>query len=294
VKKKEIPAGPDKKAGESRGRGAPANLVAKTKPPTKGESNALLKRQIEEQLRSSLEASAMGMAPNRNKLGFVKVGKGEEERLEEWDPDARISLVFAPTIEVDPSLQAFAHAGEKPGLEIWRIEKMIPVKWPRKKYGKFHACDSYICLSTAYLPGRSRTLEWSLHYWIGRKAPKDSQSAAAIRSIQLNEKIGGQAVHYRETQGHESEKFQQYFRYNIKYLKGGAGTALNTVTEEIYDTRLLQLLGANNTIVRQVDPECASLNEGDVFVLDTGEKLFVWVGKNAGLKKNLREWRLPT
>lgn len=105
-------------------------------------------------------------------------------------------------------------------MEIWRIEKLQPVRVPKKKFGKFYAGDSYICLCTSYKTDRSRQLEWNLHYWIGRKAPKDSSSVAAIRSIQLNEKIGGQAVHHREVQGHESEQFQQYFKYKIKYLKG--------------------------------------------------------------------------
>jgi len=128
---------------------------------------------------------------------------------------------------------------------------------------------------------------WNLHYWIGRKAPKDSSTAAAIRAIQLGEKIGGQAVHYRETQGHESELFQSYFKFNIKYLKGGAVSALNHVTEEVHEIRLLQLLGTRG-IVRQVDPHCASLNEGDVFVLDGGTVLWVWVGRKAGLLKKTK------
>jgi hypothetical protein len=78
---------------------------------------------------------------------------------------------------------------------------MLPVRVPKKKYGKFYAGDSYLCLNTSYkVPtlsflcrttahhnpgsqphspsfpshqdGRSRTLQWELHYWIGRKAPK--------------------------------------------------------------------------------------------------------------------------
>jgi len=51
--------------------------------------------------------------------------------------------------------------------------------------------------------------------------------------------------------GHESEKFLQLFNYKIKYLKGGVESALNHVTEEIYESRLLHLLGKKG-IVRQV------------------------------------------
>ncbi|ELR12318.1 gelsolin repeatcontaining protein [Acanthamoeba castellanii str. Neff] len=217
----------------------------------------------------------------------VKKGAKAVEEAE-WDDETQDKVPTAirlATIELGrDELSAFANAGEKIGLEIWRIEKMLPVRVPKKKYGKFYAGDSYLCLNTSYKDGRSRTLQWELHYWIGRKAPKDSASSAAIRSIQLNEKIGGQAVHYREVQGHESEKFQQLFNYKIKYLRGGTESALNHVTEEAYETRLLHLLGKKG-VVRQVDATCGSLNEGDVFVLDAGKNIFVWVGKEAGLVK---------
>ena len=42
----------------------------------------------------------------------------------------------------------FKGAGAKPGLEIWRIEAMAPVPWPKAQYGQFHEGDSYICLKT--------------------------------------------------------------------------------------------------------------------------------------------------
>jgi len=38
-------------------------------------------------------------------------------------------------------------------------------------------------------------------------------------------------------------------------------------------------------ILIQVDTTGDSLNEGDVFVLDAGTDIFVWVGKEAGLVK---------
>jgi hypothetical protein len=87
-----------------------------------------------------------------------------------------------------------------------------------------------------------------------------------------------------QVQGHESEKFQQLFNYKIKYLRGGTESALNHVTEEAYENRLLHLLGKKG-VVRQVDATCGSLNDGDVFVLDAGKNIFVWVGKEAGLVK---------
>ena len=137
--------------GNRRAKKEPGTLVAR-----RG-GDELFKKKIEDQLKRSLTQ------PEEFKsLGLVKVGTGEE--VEERDPDARKSIL-TPILENDASLEAFAHAGEKPcvlfincflwilinflfsGLEIWRIEKMTPVRWPKKKYGKFHCMDSYICLS---------------------------------------------------------------------------------------------------------------------------------------------------
>jgi hypothetical protein len=45
--------------------------------------------------------------------------------------------------------ELFAGAGSKPGVEVWRIEQMRPVKQPDGFSGKFHTGDSYIVLHTS-------------------------------------------------------------------------------------------------------------------------------------------------
>jgi len=41
-----------------------------------------------------------------------------------------------------------------PGLEIWRIEAMAPVPWPKDKYGQFHEGDSCTPPPAALRPPR--------------------------------------------------------------------------------------------------------------------------------------------
>ncbi len=43
---------------------------------------------------------------------------------------------------------AWKGAGEKEGLQIWRIVQFKVVDWPKKDYGKFYTGDSYIILHT--------------------------------------------------------------------------------------------------------------------------------------------------
>ena len=54
----------------------------------------------------------------------------------------------------------FPGAGEKPGVQIWRIEQLEPVALPTDEYGKFRTGDSYICLKTT---GKKRK-PWTMTY----------------------------------------------------------------------------------------------------------------------------------
>jgi hypothetical protein len=53
---------------------------------------------------------------------------------------------------------AFKGAGAAPGMELWRIEEMLPVKVTDAP-GKFHQGDSYILLRTT----ASKRYQLSLH-----------------------------------------------------------------------------------------------------------------------------------
>lgn len=44
--------------------------------------------------------------------------------------------------------KAWIGAGEREGLQMWRIEKFQVVPWPRKEFGRFYSGDSYIILHT--------------------------------------------------------------------------------------------------------------------------------------------------
>lgn len=51
-------------------------------------------------------------------------------------------------------------------------------------------------------------------------------------------------------------------------MEGGAESGFKHVEGKEYTTRLLQLKGKRNVRVKQVETSTASLNEGDVFILD--------------------------
>ncbi|KAE8676622.1 Villin-5 [Hibiscus syriacus] len=150
---------------------------------------------------------------------------------------------------VDP---AFQGAGQKAGLEIWRIEKSCPVSLPTSSYGKIFTCDSYIILKARSLPGeellsfaqecyygtilqgitfasKSGTLRHEIHYWLGKDTSQDEAGAAAVKTIELDVALGGRALQYREVQGNESDKFLSLFKPCIMPQEGGAAAGFKHV-----------------------------------------------------------------
>lgn len=178
---------------------------------------------------------------------------------------------------VDP---AFAGVGKKVGVDIWRIEKMKVVAWPREQYGKFCEGDSYIVLHTKQRPGSS-SFEWDIHFWLGTDSSQDEMGVAAYKTVELDDSLGGGPVQYREVQEHESKQFLSVFKGGVEYLKGGIESGFKHVEKDKYEPRLLQLKGARNVRVTQVALKRESLNDGDVFVLDLGLTIYQWNGAKA-------------
>lgn len=175
---------------------------------------------------------------------------------------------------------AFVGAGKSPGLELWRIEKLAPVKQP-KVTGKFHTGDSYILLSTTV--SKSGALSWAIHFWIGAESSQDEAGAAAYKTIELDDSLGGGPVQHRELQGYESQKFLSYFKNSggIEYLPGGVDSGFRKVERDVYETRLLHLKGKRTVRVSEVALNISSLNKGDVFILDAGLTIYLFNGPYA-------------
>lgn len=175
---------------------------------------------------------------------------------------------------------AFNGAGRNPGLELWRIENFRPVKQP-KVTGKFYTGDSYILLSTT--KSKSGALAWNIHFWLGNESTHDEQGTAAYKSVELDDALGGAAVQYREVQGNESAQFLSYFKASggVSYEAGGVQSGFKHVEKDVYETRLLHCKGKRTVRVKEVPVALASLNKGDVFILDLGLKLFIFNGPTA-------------
>ncbi|KAK7291876.1 hypothetical protein RIF29_07376 [Crotalaria pallida] len=180
--------------------------------------------------------------------------------------------------DLDP---AFKGAGQKAGLEIWRIENFKPVPIPQSSHGKFFNGDSYVILKTTST--KSGALLHDIHYWLGKDTSQDEAGAAAIKTIELDAALGGRAVQYREVQGHETEKFLSYFRPCIIPQEGGAASGFKHVEAEEHKTRLFICRG------KHVIPFArSSLSHDDIFILDTESKIFQFNGSKSSIQERAK------
>ena len=159
----------------------------------------------------------------------------------------------------------FPGAGEKPGVQIWRIEQLEPVALPTDEYGKFRTGDSYICLKTT---GKKSGYEWELFFWLGEEATADVQKVAAYKTMELDDKLGGATTQHREVQHHESEKFMSCFP-SVEWpvaagAKGGMGgtVKLMQLSDEAGSIEVEEI-GSGGNLAREM------LKSEDVLILDT-------------------------
>lgn len=67
----------------------------------------------------------------------------------------------------------------------------------------------------------------------------------------------------------------------VEYLPGGVASGFKKVEKDVYRTRLLMVKGKRTVRVKEVPVSIASLNRGDVFILDVGLTIFVFEGPTA-------------
>jgi gelsolin len=188
------------------------------------------------------------------------------------------------------SEKAWAGAGKKEGLQIWRIEQFKVVAWPADQYGQFYTGDSYIILNTYKDKENPNKLKFDVHFWLGTATTQDEAGTAAYKTVELDTLLGDVPVQHREIESKESGLFLSYFAANggIRILEGGAETGFRHVEATKYKPRLMHLKGRKNVRILEVPLSASSLNEGDVFVLDAGLTLYQWTGKKASQGEKTR------
>jgi len=173
---------------------------------------------------------------------------------------------------------AWKGAGQKVGVQIWRIVKFKVTHWDKEQYGEFYNGDSYIVLNT-YKEKDSDELHYDVHFWIGKYSTQDEYGTAAYKTVELDTLLDDEPIQHREVQGHESAKFKSYFA-TFSLLKGGADTGFRRVLPEEYVTRLFHVQKVSRTKISctEISAKKGNLKSKDVFIIDSGNKIYQWNG----------------
>ena len=175
---------------------------------------------------------------------------------------------------------AWEGCGQAVGVEVWRVEKMKIVKWPKEEYGNFFAGDSYIILKTSKEKDSDKLL-WDIFFWLGESTSQDEMGVAAYKTVELDDLMDQAPVQHREVMHHESIAFTKLFK-QFNYMQGGIESGFTHVEAGTYAAKLFRVRKMKHTVkVAEVPCARASLNHGDCFILDTGKVLYPWFGHNS-------------
>jgi gelsolin len=170
----------------------------------------------------------------------------------------------------------------KIGIMKWRIENFAVKLQPTDN--AFYSGDSYIVLNTYKKTGEN-TFRYNAHFWLGEHSTQDEKGTAAFKVVELDDLLGDMPVQYREVQGHESKKFLDCFGGNIRIMEGGVDSGFRNVKPTEYVPRLMHFKGKKRIRCTEVKCELASLNNGDVFLLDNGLELIQWNGTMSSVRE---------
>ncbi|PHH64282.1 hypothetical protein CDD81_4766 [Ophiocordyceps australis] len=207
------------------------------------------------------------------------------------DIDHRVKYKSAAT---EPAWNDGA-VGKSAGLKIWRIENFEVVPWPKQSHGQFYDGDSFIVLHSYKVGKDSDKLGHDIFFWLGAHTTQDEAGTAAYKTVELDEFLHGAATQHREVQQAPSEAFLALFP-RIKISAGGVRSGFRHVEREPDEVQrrqqnvLLRVFTpvGSSVVAHEVEPTWRSLDDGDVFVLDTGDKMWVWQGTRSSPMEKAR------
>lgn len=182
-----------------------------------------------------------------------------------------------------------AGAGKQRGVEVWRVCGPGLARWKRNRRGEFFERECYLVLNS-YTPRKSDKLLHDVHFWVGKDSTRDAQEVATRMTVELDDMLDGQAILHREVQGYESALFRSYFaKSGMKFLKGDANSGFLHVKAKdraaykklFVVKKEFQVKRSRTPLTFEIPPIATNLNNRDVFVLDRGDRVYIWCGRDS-------------
>ncbi|XP_076448458.1 advillin-like isoform X2 [Babylonia areolata] len=165
-------------------------------------------------------------------------------------------------------------------VEVWRVDNFDLKPLDKSRFGEFFGGDCYVIQYSYEVQGRENII---IYYWLGAKSTADERGTAALKAVEMDDKLGGTPVQVRVVQYKEPPHFMAMFGGKMIVFQGGkAGwTPGERSVDGPGDNYMLQVRGTtpHNTKAVQVDLKASSLNSNDVFVIFTKTAVYIWAGK---------------
>jgi len=190
----------------------------------------------------------------------------------------------AKTLHENPTVAATSNmVDDGTGVkEVFRVEMFDLVTISEDNHGIFFSGDCYVIL---YAYNDGKTDRYIIYYWLGNDCSQDEAGAAALRTVELDERLGGQPVQVRVVEGKEPAHFLAMFGGKMTVFQGGMGSSFdaNQTSDGIPKKYLLQVHGTSHLNRKAVQEtlSASSLNTNDCFVLANGGMSYVWFGKGS-------------
>ena len=196
----------------------------------------------------------------------------------------------------------FKKVGVAAGIQIWRVEldddgetvHYHSVK--RAKQGRFTVGDSYIVLVSSKDANGANGLSYVIFLYIGAESELDERRTAAEKIVDVEMALPGdaKAAVFRVVGGRESKAFLRLWRpHQYKVVSGGSDTAYDPETPELWTSQLLQVKGTAKNMSTELKPLQAScMNHGDVFLMNAGEIIYTWFGRESSVFEKREGTRL--
>ena len=107
-------------------------------------------------------------------------------------------------------------------------------------------------VSSRMLQKTGSSFSWDVHFWLGEESSQDERGAAAMLSVELDDKLGGSPTQHRELQEAESQRFLSYFKTGLKYLPGGVKSGFTKFDPEEVEKRMFRVKGKRNVQIKEV------------------------------------------
>jgi len=112
----------------------------------------------------------------------------------------------------------------KGAKEIFRVDNFDLLQVQEDDYGKFYSGDCYVIL---YAYNNGSRDQYIIYYWLGAHSSQDEQGTAALKAVELDDRLGGAPVQVRVVQGKEPPHFLAIFQGRLTIFQGGLSSAFD-------------------------------------------------------------------